>query len=90
MDSHLFLHPAGFREGNPSLRRLVGYPSSYHNGAGNLSFADGHIEAHRWQDSRTRPPLVPNRNIVLSVEGLPSPDNLDVQWPHARTFQKGD
>jgi prepilin-type processing-associated H-X9-DG protein len=23
-------------------------PASYHNGAGNFSFADGHTEAHRW------------------------------------------
>ncbi len=24
-------------------------PASYHNGSGNLNFADGHAEAHRWQ-----------------------------------------
>jgi prepilin-type N-terminal cleavage/methylation domain-containing protein/prepilin-type processing-associated H-X9-DG protein len=26
-------------------------PASYHNGAGGLSFADGHAEIHRWRDS---------------------------------------
>jgi prepilin-type N-terminal cleavage/methylation domain-containing protein/prepilin-type processing-associated H-X9-DG protein len=29
-------------------------PASYHNGAANLSFADGHIEAHRWVLADTR------------------------------------
>ena len=32
-------------------------PASYHNGAANLSFADGHAESHRWQVPDTiRPP----------------------------------
>lgn len=29
------------------------YPASYHNGAGGLSFADGHAEIHRWLDPIT-------------------------------------
>jgi len=29
-------------------------PASYHNGAANLSFADGHIESHRWVLGETR------------------------------------
>ena len=29
-------------------------PGSYHLGAANLSFADGHVEAHRWQWSDTK------------------------------------
>jgi len=32
-------------------------PASYHNGAANLSFADGHAESHRWVVAHTvRPP----------------------------------
>jgi prepilin-type N-terminal cleavage/methylation domain-containing protein/prepilin-type processing-associated H-X9-DG protein len=30
------------------------YPSSRHNGGGDMSFADGHSEIHRWQGSDTR------------------------------------
>jgi prepilin-type N-terminal cleavage/methylation domain-containing protein/prepilin-type processing-associated H-X9-DG protein len=30
------------------------YPSSRHNGGGDMSFADGHSEVHRWQGSDTR------------------------------------
>ena len=33
-------------------------PASYHNGAANLSFADGHIESHRWLLGDTRRPSV--------------------------------
>ena len=33
-------------------------PASYHAGAGNLSFADGHLESHRWLLEATRKPAV--------------------------------
>lgn len=39
---------AEFRWGN--------LPASYHNGAANLSFADGHVESHRWALGDTRRP----------------------------------
>ncbi|HWH71985.1 MAG TPA: hypothetical protein VNT26_21665, partial [Candidatus Sulfotelmatobacter sp.] len=33
-------------------------PASYHNGAANLHFADGHVESHRWLVAGTmRPPV---------------------------------
>jgi prepilin-type N-terminal cleavage/methylation domain-containing protein/prepilin-type processing-associated H-X9-DG protein len=31
-------------------------PASYHSGAANLSFADGHIERHKWHSGATEPP----------------------------------
>jgi prepilin-type N-terminal cleavage/methylation domain-containing protein/prepilin-type processing-associated H-X9-DG protein len=33
-------------------------PASYHGGSANLSFADGHIESHRWRLADTRKPPV--------------------------------
>lgn len=33
-------------------------PASYHNGAANLSYADGHVEPHRWVLADTRRPGV--------------------------------
>src|SRR5947208_2643236 len=33
---------------------IANYPASYHNGAGGLSFADGHAEIHKWLDPRTK------------------------------------
>ena len=32
---------------------IVDYPASYHNLGGNLSFADGHVERHRWVEPTT-------------------------------------
>ena len=40
----------------PAQRKIIDYPSSYHNGAGGLNFADGHAEIHKWLDARTKPP----------------------------------
>ena len=90
MDSHFFLHPAGFQERNPTLYRLVGYPGSYHNGVGNLSFADGHTASRKWLDSRTTPRLVRDTPISRPIEGNPSPGNPDVRWIQERTFQRGN
>ncbi len=90
LDSIFSLHPDGFKQANPSLYRLVNFPASYHNGAGNLSFADGHSETHRWRDPRTRPPLVRDHPILRPLDGIPCPANPDVQWMQERTFQRGD
>jgi prepilin-type N-terminal cleavage/methylation domain-containing protein len=55
---------------------MANYPASYHNGAGGLSFADGHGEIHRWLDPRTRIQVL-HTYITLNV---PSPNNKDVAW----------
>jgi prepilin-type processing-associated H-X9-DG protein len=88
MDSHFFLPPYGFWDNKPALYRLVGYPGSYHNGAGNFSFADGHAEAHKWLDLRTKPPLVRDHPIPRTLEGSSCPGNPDVRWIQERTFQR--
>ncbi len=33
-------------------------PASYHNGAATLTFADGHVEQHRWVEAGTMPPPI--------------------------------
>jgi prepilin-type N-terminal cleavage/methylation domain-containing protein/prepilin-type processing-associated H-X9-DG protein len=38
----------------------IDLPASYHNGAANLSFADGHSEMHRWSLASTRAPARPD------------------------------
>jgi len=92
-DSKFAVSPSGLPPpGNPgpaspSEYRLVHYPGSYHNAAGNLSYADGHVEAHRWLDPRTRPPLVKDHRLPMDpVNGVPSPGNPDVRWLQERTF----
>ncbi|MDB6022947.1 MAG: hypothetical protein JWQ04_2804 [Pedosphaera sp.] len=59
-------------------------PGSYHNGAVNLAFADGHFEAHRWQVGDTvRPP------VQGAVGGtIPATPTTDFEWLKQRTSVK--
>ncbi|MBI2925632.1 MAG: prepilin-type N-terminal cleavage/methylation domain-containing protein [Verrucomicrobia bacterium] len=92
-ESHFVVHSDGLLPADPAAYKLVAYPASYHNGAGNLSFADGHAESHRWVDARTRPPLVRDRDLpldVFMVNAIASPGNQDVAWLQARAYQTDD
>jgi prepilin-type N-terminal cleavage/methylation domain-containing protein/prepilin-type processing-associated H-X9-DG protein len=59
------------------LAQIDDFPGSYHNGAGNFSFADAHCEPHRWVDSRTKPPLQSHTTLVSPQK---SPNNADAVW----------
>jgi prepilin-type N-terminal cleavage/methylation domain-containing protein/prepilin-type processing-associated H-X9-DG protein len=61
----------------PTRIYMIDVPASYHNGAGGISFADGHAEIHRWLDPRTKPPITGNF-MVSSV--VPSPGNRDMVY----------
>jgi type II secretory pathway pseudopilin PulG len=53
------------------------YPGTYHRRAAVVSFTDGHIETHRWLNSRT------DRKVPLYQtipHGQSSPGNQDLQW----------
>jgi len=58
-------------------------PASRHQGSAVMSFADGHVESHRWKDPRTLKP----------VDGSPivdhSDNNSDTIWLYQRatTFE---
>ena len=64
-----------------SRHRLYHVPSSSHNGAGTVTFADGHVELRKWQDERTRQPV---QYTQFLVNGLVSPDNPDIIWLQER------
>jgi prepilin-type processing-associated H-X9-DG protein len=72
---------SGSVPGRPARFRMVDFPASYHNGAGGLSFADGHAEIRRWLDTRTKPPIRKGRELALITA---SPNNADVQWLQER------
>ena len=61
--------------------KIVDFPASYHNGAGGLSFADGHSEIKRWIDPRTKPALEKQDRTL----NIPSPNNRDVIWMQERS-----
>jgi prepilin-type N-terminal cleavage/methylation domain-containing protein/prepilin-type processing-associated H-X9-DG protein len=59
-------------------------PASYHNGAANLSFADGHTEIHRWIVGDTIKPPVQG-----GVGGIFTPSaTTDFEWLKQRTSVK--
>ena len=70
------------------VNRLDGYswgnvPGSYHNGAVNLSFADGHLESHRWQVPDTVRPVLRTR-----IDSFAATPTTDFEWLKARTSLK--
>jgi prepilin-type N-terminal cleavage/methylation domain-containing protein/prepilin-type processing-associated H-X9-DG protein len=56
-------------------------PASYHNGAANLSFADGHVESHRWVVGDTVRPGVQG-GVGGSFAAAPP---TDFEWLRQRT-----
>lgn len=58
-------------------------PASYHNGAANLSFADGHVEGHLWKLPSTRKPARPDA-AMLPLE-LDEDQRVDFTWLMRRT-----
>jgi prepilin-type N-terminal cleavage/methylation domain-containing protein/prepilin-type processing-associated H-X9-DG protein len=73
---------AGFNPRSPGSFQLVDIPASYHNGAGGVTFADGHSEIKRWLDPRTKPPIRPGQDLPLTAA---SPNNRDVLWLQERS-----
>jgi prepilin-type N-terminal cleavage/methylation domain-containing protein/prepilin-type processing-associated H-X9-DG protein len=72
----------------PTSRTIVDYPSSYHNGAGGFSFADGHAEIHRWLDARTNKNYNKKDFHLTVLPPNPSPNNRDVLWLQERAAGK--
>ncbi len=69
-----------FAEKNLRSWVLRDKPAVLHNRSGNLTFADGHVETHRWQDSRT---------INAPRDDAPMPGNPDVLWmQHRATWRE--
>jgi prepilin-type N-terminal cleavage/methylation domain-containing protein/prepilin-type processing-associated H-X9-DG protein len=58
-------------------------PASYHSGAANMSWADGHIERHRWLANTIRPPIKGGAGGGF----VPSPPD-DYLWVRERTSIK--
>jgi prepilin-type N-terminal cleavage/methylation domain-containing protein/prepilin-type processing-associated H-X9-DG protein len=80
-DGYFVVSMNGFS--NVVAQQIGNYPSSYHNGAGGISFADGHVETHKWVDPRTK--RNHQRDVHLSVYGpTPSSNNEDVSWLQQR------
>ena len=58
-------------------------PGSYHNGGANFSFADGHVESHRWLVPATVRPVMRTR-----IDKFPAAPQTDFEWLKVRTSVK--
>ena len=80
-------HPDSIDDGyflnNGDDLEWVSLPASYHNGAANISFADGHSERHRWSNGTTTPQAAPDAaGLPFSV---PADKRIDFDWLTERT-----
>jgi prepilin-type N-terminal cleavage/methylation domain-containing protein/prepilin-type processing-associated H-X9-DG protein len=55
------------------------FPAAYHANSGANSFADGHVENHRWTDPRTISPGNP-KTMNYHNHRISMPDNKDLTW----------
>ena len=69
-----------------SLQTFVHYPSFLHSGLGVVSFADSHVESHKWLDARTRKALPAGQQYIPHDD--PSPNNQDLRWIGDRTTSR--
>jgi prepilin-type processing-associated H-X9-DG protein len=79
-------HPDSINDGyfldRPNRPEWNDLPASYHNGAVNLTFADGHAESHKWHLSSTKPSHRPDAaRLPLSLE---AEQRTDFDWLMAR------
>jgi len=69
---------------NPSFASaFLEQPASFHGAVANLSFVDGHTEAHRWKASLSRPPAK-QVQTTQAVTAKPLPGDEDMAWLSAR------
>jgi prepilin-type processing-associated H-X9-DG protein len=60
------------------------FPNASHNRGGVVSFADGHVDYHKWRDQRT----ITAAATRYHDHDQPSPGNEDLAWIRDRTTVK--
>ena len=83
-DSVFIVDMTNIKDPNYSNFLVVDWPVTYHGNAGGFSFADGHSEIKKWQDSRTTPTIKAGSLLDYSQS---SPNNPDVKWMRERTTE---
>jgi prepilin-type N-terminal cleavage/methylation domain-containing protein/prepilin-type processing-associated H-X9-DG protein len=89
--SRIFLlveeHPDSINDGyflnKAGIYEWMDLPASYHRGAANFSYADGHVEPYRWRYSHTKPAPRPDEaNLPFRP---PKNERDDFRWLMYRT-----
>ena len=81
LDEHPDTLNDGFFMNRLEVESWGNLPASHHNGAANLSFADGHIETHRWAVLDTIRPAVRGG----AGGGFPAVPPTDYRWLRERS-----
>ena len=80
-------HPDTINDGyfmnNWDVIKWGNLPASYHNGSANMTWADGHLERHRWLPNTVRPPV--KGGVGGGFVPVPATDYL---WLRDRTSTK--
>jgi prepilin-type N-terminal cleavage/methylation domain-containing protein/prepilin-type processing-associated H-X9-DG protein len=75
-------HPNTISDGyflnKPYSGQWIRLPASWHGGAANISFSDGHVETHLWRSASTKQPVVPG--VTYPPVAVPSSENADLYW----------
>lgn len=70
-------------QGNPSSEYWRDMPAFYHGSAGNVGFADGHAEIHKWVTPSTFKQVIPNHTSSTDYGSgghVPCPGSADYEW----------
>jgi prepilin-type N-terminal cleavage/methylation domain-containing protein/prepilin-type processing-associated H-X9-DG protein len=67
-----------------NLTQWIDLPAAYHNGAGGISFADGHSEIRKWRDGRVLEALKQNFDNIYPSDPKQTPAD-DLQWLQDRS-----
>lgn len=80
-------HPDSINDGYflnvPAQLQWIDLPASYHDGAGTFSFADGHVEIHKWVNGETRRPAHPDAGLLPFA--INESASEDFEWVAERT-----
>jgi hypothetical protein len=60
-------------------------PGNYHKPSTTISFADSHVELHRWTDPRT---LYPPKTLAWHDHDYPVAGSRDVAWLQTKTSSR--
>jgi prepilin-type processing-associated H-X9-DG protein/prepilin-type N-terminal cleavage/methylation domain-containing protein len=75
-------HPDSIYDGyflnKPDTLEWMDLPASYHGGAANLSFCDGHVEVRKWLFGSTKPPAKPDAAMLPSK--VDPSERADFDW----------
>jgi len=69
-----------------SAETFIHFPSDLHRSRGVVSFADSHVETHKWLDPRTMIGIPQGDQFI--PHGIYSPNNQDLYWITQRTTSR--